>query len=131
LLAVLELRPMYQLIRAICEDETDTTEVSLILANRSEEDILLRKELEAFAKNYPKNFNLWYMLDKPPQNWAYGKGFITQAVMTAKLPAPSPDTKVMLCGPPGMVKAAQTALVSMGFQAPGSITKMTDQMFLF
>ncbi|KGO37481.1 Cytochrome b5 [Penicillium expansum] len=125
------ITPMYQLIRAICEDETDTTEVSLILANRSEEDILLRKELEAFANNYPKNFKFWYMLDKPPQNWAYGKGFITRDVMTAKLPAPSPDTKVMLCGPPGMVKAAQTALVSMGFQAPGAITKMTDQMFLF
>lgn len=123
--------PMYQLIRAICEDENDTTEVSLILANRTEDDILLRKELEAFAKNYPKNFKLWYMLDQPPQKWAYGKGFVTQAVMASKLPAPSPDTKVMLCGPPGMVKAAQTALVSMGFQAPGSIAKMTDQIFLF
>lgn len=125
------ITPMYQLIRAICEDENDTTEISLILANRTEGDILLRKELEAFAKNYPKNFKLWYMLDKPPQNWAYGKGFVTQAVMSAKFSAPAPDTKIMLCGPPGMVKAAQTALVSMGFQAPGSITKMTDQIFLF
>lgn len=125
------ITPMYQLIRAICEDENDTTEVSLILANRTEEDILLRKELETFARKYPRNFKLWYMLDQPPQKWAYGKGFVTQAVMTAKLPAPSPDTKIMLCGPPGMVKAAQTALVSMGFQAPGSIAKMTDQIFLF
>ncbi|KAJ6096931.1 hypothetical protein N7486_007677 [Penicillium sp. IBT 16267x] len=123
--------PMYQLIRAICEDENDTTEVSLILANRTEEDILLRRELEAFAKHYPKNFKLWYMLDQPPQKWAYGKGFVTQAVMAAQLPAPSPDTKIMLCGPPGMVKAAQNALVSMGFAAPGSIAKMTDQIFLF
>lgn len=125
------ITPMYQLIRAICEDENDTTEVSLILANSTEEDILLRKELEAFAKNYPKNFKVWYMLDKPPQEWAYGKGFVTQAVMAAKLPAPSPDTKVMLCGPPGMVKASQNALVNLGFQAPGAITKMTDQIFLF
>ncbi|KAJ5168036.1 uncharacterized protein N7482_003630 [Penicillium canariense] len=125
------ITPMYQLIRAICEDEFDTTEVSLILANRTEEDILLRKELEAFARKYPKNFKLWYMLDQPPQKWAYGKGFVTQAVMAAKLPAPSPDTKVMLCGPPGMIKAAQGALVNMGFQAPGSISKMTDQIFLF
>lgn len=125
------ITPMYQLIRAICEDENDTTEISLILANRTEEDILLRKELEAFAKNYPKNFKLWYMLDQPPQKWAYGKGFVTQAVLAAKLWEPSPDTKVMLCGPPGMVKAAQTALVSLGFQAPGSVAKMTDQIFLF
>ncbi|KAJ5151486.1 uncharacterized protein N7482_010738 [Penicillium canariense] len=125
------ITPMYQLIRAICEDENDTTEISLILGNRSEEDILLRKELEAFARKYPKNFKLWYMLDKPPQKWAHGKGHVTQAVMAAKLPAPSPDTKIMLCGPPGMIKAAQAALVSMGFQAPGSIAKMTDQIFLF
>ncbi|KAJ5632841.1 hypothetical protein N7490_009180 [Penicillium lividum] len=125
------ITPMYQLIRAICEDENDTTEVSLILANRTEEDILLRKELEDFARKYPKNFKLWYMLDQPPQKWAYGKGFVTKAVMSDKLPAPSPDTKIMLCGPPGMVKAAQTALVSMGFQAPGSVAKMTDQIFLF
>ncbi|CAG8025608.1 unnamed protein product [Penicillium nalgiovense] len=125
------ITPMYQVIRAICEDENDTTEVSLILANRTEEDILLRKELEAFARNYPKNFKLWYMLDQPPQKWAYGKGFVTQAVMASKLPAPSPDTKVMLCGPPGMVKAAQTALVATGFQVPGSTAKMTDQIFLF
>jgi len=125
------ITPMYQIIRAICEDENDTTEISLILANRTEEDILLRKEIEAFARKYPKNFKFWYMLDKPPQDWAYGKGFVTQAVMAAKLPAPSPDTKVMLCGPPGMVKAAQTGLVSLGFRAPGSIAKMTDQIFLF
>ncbi|KAJ5772228.1 hypothetical protein N7520_002757 [Penicillium odoratum] len=125
------ITPMYQLIRAICEDENDTTEVSLILANRTEEDILLRMELEAFARKYPKNFKLWYMLDHPPQKWAYGKGFVTKAVMADRLPAPSPDTQIMLCGPPGMVKAAQTALISMGFQAPGSVAKMTDQIFLF
>ncbi|KAH0533400.1 hypothetical protein TsFJ059_001974 [Trichoderma semiorbis] len=125
------ITPMYQLIRAICEDDKDTTEVSLILANRTEEDILLRKELEAFATNYPKNFKVWYMLDQPPQKWAYGKGFVTQAVMTSKLPGPSPDTKVMLCGPPGMVNASKKALVAMGFEAPGAVGKMTDQIFCF
>ncbi|KAF3060865.1 NADH-cytochrome b5 reductase 1 [Trichoderma lentiforme] len=125
------ITPMYQLIRAICEDDKDTTEVSLILANRTEEDILLRKELDAFATNYPKNFKVWYMLDQPPQKWAYGKGFVTQAVMTSKLPGPSPDTKVMLCGPPGMVNASKKALVAMGFEAPGAVGKMTDQIFCF
>ncbi|GJC80791.1 cytochrome B5 [Colletotrichum tofieldiae] len=61
------ITPMYQLIRAICEDDRDTTEVSLIYANRSEADILLRDELEAFARRYPKNFKLHYLLDSPPR----------------------------------------------------------------
>ncbi|KAH6611625.1 hypothetical protein Trco_001645 [Trichoderma cornu-damae] len=125
------ITPMYQLIRAICEDDTDTTAVSLIYANRTEEDILLRKELDTFAKNYPQNLKIWYMLDQPPQTWAYGKGFVTQAAMTSHLPGPSSDTKVMLCGPPGMVNASKKALVALGFEMPGAVSKMTDQIFCF
>lgn len=125
------ITPMYQLIRAICEDEYDTTEVSLILANRSEDDILLRKELETFARRYPKNFKLWYMLDSPPENWVYGSGFVTADVMKEKLPAPGPDTKIMLCGPPGMVNASKKALETLGFKAPGAVAKMSDEVFCF
>lgn len=123
--------PMYQLIRAICEDEYDTTQVSLILANRSEDDILLRRELETFARRYPKNFKLWYMLDSPPENWAYGTGFVTEDVMKEKLPAPGPETKIMLCGPPGMVNASKKALATLGFKAPGAVAKMSDEIFCF
>jgi cytochrome-b5 reductase len=125
------ITPMYQLIRAICESDTDTTEVSLIYANRSEADILLRKELEAFARKYPNNFKLWYMLDRPPQNWAYGTGFVTQKIMAERLPTPSADTRIMLCGPPGMVNASKKALVGLGFEAPGAVAKMSDQVFCF
>ncbi|KAJ5928823.1 hypothetical protein N7466_007779 [Penicillium verhagenii] len=125
------ITPMYQLIRAICEDDTDTTEINLIYANRGEEDILLREELETFAVNFPQNFKIWYMLDSPPQKWAYGKGYVTAAVMRERLPAPSPDTKLMLCGPPGMVNASKQALVGLGFQAPGAVSKMDDQIFCF
>lgn len=125
------ITPMYQLIRAICEDETDTTEISLVYANRTEEDILLREELERFARRYPKNLKIWYMLDQPPEKWKYGKGYVTSQVMTERLPAPSVDTKIMLCGPPGMINASKKALCSLGFQAPGSVSNMTDQIFCF
>ena len=125
------ITPMYQLIRAICEDEKDTTEISLIYANRTEEDILLRKELEKFARAYPKNLKLWYMLDQPSQGWKYGKGYVTPQVMKERLPAPSPDTKIMLCGPPGMINASKKALSILGFEAPGPVPKMTDQIFCF
>ena len=125
------ITPMYQLIRAICEHETDTTEISLIYANRTEEDILLRNELEAFARKYPKNFKLWYMLDTPPADWAYGSGYVTPAVMAERLPGPSDDTAVMLCGPPGMVVASKKALVAAGFREPGAVSKPTDQIFCF
>jgi cytochrome-b5 reductase len=87
--------------------------------------------LEAFARGYPKNFKLWYMLDHPSDDWAYGKGYVTPDVMAARLPGPAPDTKIMLCGPPGMVNASKKALAAAGFEAPGSVGKMTDQIFCF
>lgn len=125
------ITPMYQLIRAICEDERDTTEISLIFANRSEDDILLRDELETFARRYPKNLKLWFMLDDAPSAWAYGKGFVTSDVMKEKLPSPGPDTKFMLCGPPGMINASKKALASLGAKAPGAVAKVTDEIFCF
>lgn len=129
------ITPMYQLIRAICEDDTDLTEVSLIYANRSEEDILLRKELDRFARLYPKNFRVWYMLDTPPaEGWTGGQGFVTKELMKERLPGPSAEegeVKVLLCGPPGMVNASKKGLVELGFEAPGAVSKMTDQIFCF
>lgn len=123
--------PMFQVIRAICEDDHDTTQVSLIYANRSEQDILLRKELDTFARRYPKNFKVYYILDHPPENWSYGSGYVTKELMSEKLPAPNLNTKMMLCGPPGMVNAAKKSLVDLGFEQPGASAKMSDQIFLF
>lgn len=126
------ITPMFQLIRAICEDDRDTTEVSLIYANRTEDDILLREQLEAFARRYPKNLKVYYLLDQPPANWGYGKGYVTKELMAEKFPDPKEEgSKVMLCGPPGMTNAAKKALVDLGFEKPGAASKMTDQIFLF
>lgn len=125
------ITPMFQVIRAICEDDRDTTEVSLIYANRTEQDILLRQELDTFARRYPKNFKVYYLLDQPPEDWKFGTGYVTSDLMKDKLPGPTINTKMMLCGPPGMVNAARSSLVTLGFEQPGASSKITDQIFLF
>jgi cytochrome-b5 reductase len=125
------ITPMFQVIRAICEHDRDLTEVSLIYANRTEQDILLREELDNFARRYPKNFKVYYMLDQPPKNWKFGSGYVTPELMKEKLPAPSLESKVFLCGPPGMVNASKKSLVSLGFEQPGASAKVSDQIFAF
>ncbi|KAK8096596.1 nitrate reductase [Apiospora kogelbergensis] len=127
------ITPMYQLIRAICENERDLTEVSLVYANRSEADMLLRAELEAFARRYPKNLKLHYLVDEAPAHgkWAHGVGRVNKDVMAKHLPAPAADTKIMLCGPPGMVKGASATLVELGFEKAAATSKMSDQVFVF
>lgn len=119
---------IYQLIRAICENDTDTTEVSLIYANRSESDILLREQLEIFARQYPKNFKLW-STRLGAGGWTYGTGYVDRAVLTAQIPAPSFDTKMMLCGPPGMASATKKNLIAMDFERLGVVPKTRGQIF--
>ncbi|EFX06380.1 FAD/NAD(P)-binding oxidoreductase [Grosmannia clavigera kw1407] len=125
------IAPMYQLVRAICEDTSDKTKVSLIYANNSESDILLFEELEGFVKQCPGKFDVHYVLTKPPVDWKGSKGYVTASMISKHLPAPAADTKILLCGPPMMVNAMKAHLAEIGFEKPSVISKATDQVFLF
>ena len=125
------ITPMYQLIRAICSDDNDSTSVSLLYANNTEEDILLREEIDAFAAKCPQKFKVHYVLAKPPPNWKGGAGFVTQEMIKKHAPSVSQDTKALLCGPPPMINAMKKNLGALGFQLPGVLAKVTDQIFLF
>lgn len=94
----------YQIIRAICRNPADRTVVNLIFANVNEEDILLKKELDELAAKHD-NFNVYYVLNNPPAGWTGGVGFVTADMIKEHCPAPSKDMKLLLCGPPPMVKA--------------------------
>lgn len=125
------ITPMFQIIRAICEDTRDTTEVSLVYANQTEDSIILRQELDSFARRYPKNFKVHYMLDKPPAEWAFGRGFVTKDLIADQLPSPATDVKIMVCGPPVMIDSVKRSLVDLGFEKPNAMSKMTDQVFVY
>ena len=111
------ITPMLQIIEAVCADPNDSTQLSLIFANQTEGDILLRSRLDELARKHP-NFRVWYTLDRPPASgWAYSTGFITPDMVAKHLPAPGPDTLVLLCGPPPMLEfACKPALAQLGFE---------------
>lgn len=100
------ITPMYQLARAIFSNPEDKTKVTIVFANVTEEDILLKKELEDLENTYPQRFRAFYVLDKPPKGWAGGKGFVSKELLKTVLPEPKEkNIKVFVCGPPGMYKA--------------------------
>jgi cytochrome-b5 reductase len=72
------ITPMLQIIRAILRGRKsgDKTEINLIFANVNEDDILLREDLDQLARE-DKNFNLYYVLNNPPEGWTGGVGFVT------------------------------------------------------
>jgi NAD(P)H-flavin reductase len=52
------ITPMFQVAQGILRDPRDVTKVFLIYANVTEEDILLRKELEGWARDHPAHFKV-------------------------------------------------------------------------
>eukprot|EP00301_Raphidiophrys_heterophryoidea_P019712 c4589_g1_i1.p1 GENE.c4589_g1_i1~~c4589_g1_i1.p1 ORF type:complete len:303 (+),score=65.95 c4589_g1_i1:46-909(+) len=107
------ITPMLQVIRAILRDTNDTTSIRLIFGNVTEEDILLREELGSLSKD--KRFSVFLTLDKPPQGWTQGSGFVTEAMMRERLFEPSPNTLCLFCGPPPMVNGGKATMEKMGY----------------
>jgi len=100
------ITPMLQLIRQVFRDKNDRTCLSLLFANQTEDDILLREELEEVQKEYPERFKLWYTVDRPNEGWAYSSGFISSDMIKDHLFPPSDDDLVVMCGPPPMINFA-------------------------
>jgi cytochrome-b5 reductase len=110
------ITPMLQVIRAILKDPLDKTTVTLLFGNQTEHDILLREELERCAKD--PRVKLWYTLDRPANNWTYSSGFVNEDMLREHFVPFTPDTQVLMCGPPPMLKfACIPNLEKLGFDA--------------
>ncbi|XP_062990329.1 NADH-cytochrome b5 reductase 3-like [Elgaria multicarinata webbii] len=100
------ITPMLQLIRAMMKDKDDTTVCHLLFANQTENDILLRPELEELQVQHSARFKLWYTLDRAPENWDYSQGFVNEDMLRDHMPPPQDDTLILMCGPPPMIQYA-------------------------
>jgi len=113
------ITPMLQIIAAVLkEPKASAPTLSLIFANQTEADILVRAELEALAAANPDRFRLHYTLDRPPTDgsWKGSTGFIDQPMISERLPAPGADTLMLMCGPPPMIKfACKANLDALGY----------------
>lgn len=97
------ITPMLQVVREILDNKSDHTDVSLIFANVTEQDIILRDELDALSHLYP-NFKVYYTLDKPPgDGWTGGSGYVSKEMIENEIGNKDEDILVMVCGPKGFM----------------------------
>lgn len=101
------ITPMLQLVREILVRANEThLKMALLFANQSENDILLREELDELATKYSDNFKVWYTVDTASDSWSYSKGFVNVDMIRDHLYPPSKKTVVLMCGPPPMINYA-------------------------
>merc|ERR1711977_546247 len=126
------ITPMLQIIRAVIRGRPtgDVTKIDLIFANVNQEDILLKEDLDHLASK-DENFNVYYVLNNPPEKWDGGVGFVTPEMMTKWLPKPASDVKLLLCGPPPMISAMKKNAEGLGFAKARPVAKLEDQVFAF
>ena len=81
-------------------DPKNKTKFTLLFANVTEKDILMREQLDGLAKAHPDSFKVVYILDKADSNWTGATGYINSQLI--KQHAPSADlkekAKVFVCG---------------------------------
>lgn len=120
------ITPMYQVIQSVLRDRAeDRTEMHLVYANRTEEDILLREELDGWAREYPEQFKVWYVVEKAKkeEEWKYSVGFVTESVLWEHVHGGgSEETLALACGPPPMIQfAVQPNLAKMNYDVKNSL----------
>jgi cytochrome-b5 reductase len=112
------ITPMFQVLRNILDNPEDKTRVNLIYANKTESDILMKKELDALANQHPNHFTTTYVVnDTKSTDKSLEKGYVTKDILGKVLPAKleNEDVKVLVCGPPAMLDAIAGAKGGMGW----------------
>jgi cytochrome-b5 reductase len=104
------ITPMLQVVHAAMKDPADRTQFRLLYANKTADDILLRKELDELAAARPDRFKVWYTIDGPPTNgsWKFSTGHVCEEMLKAHMPPASSEggVQILMCGPPPMIKFA-------------------------
>ena len=95
-----------------CTDMCLDTKVTLLYGNRTEEDIVFRKELEALQEQN-KNLKIVFTLNEADSGWKGATGFITADMVKKEIPDYR-DTVFYTCGPPAMVEIMGKLIEQLG-----------------
>lgn len=101
------ITPMLQIAKEVLKDPDDKTQLTLVFANQTPADILMREDLDQLAASSKGQLKVFYVVDRNDSNDPNIKhvGYITSDLLKSVLPSPSDDTLVYVCGPPPMISA--------------------------
>lgn len=130
---------MIQIISSLLKDKADKTKINLIFANVTPEDIILKNELDSYAKAHPDRFKVTYVIDKAVDGWKGPTGYVNAELIKKYIPdVATGNTKVFICGPPrksyslcsvffvchAMLFACSRSIINHGIACPMMIVMM-------
>ncbi|CUM66784.1 uncharacterized protein PRCAT00004466001 [Priceomyces carsonii] len=124
------ITPLLQVITQIITTSEDNTKITLLFANETLNDILLKGEIDEIARSYP-DFNVHYTLTYPPENWEGNTGYVSKEMIEKYMPKPDPKNRLFICGPPLMKKSLIEIASSLGWDKAVMKSEPEDQVFCF
>jgi ferredoxin-NADP reductase len=88
------------------------TKITLLYGNRTENDIVFRKELETMQQQN-KNLKVVFTLNEASSEWKGATGLITAEMIKKEIPD-FKETVFYTCGPPAMVEIMEKLIEQLG-----------------
>jgi cytochrome-b5 reductase len=111
------ITPIYQLIRTVLRNPADKTKLTLVYANNTERDILLKSEFDDLERKYPDQFKAVYAVSNPSGEGDFHTGYINKQILERVMAdtKEGDKVKVLVSGPPPMTNAIAGAKGSFGW----------------
>lgn len=105
------ITPIMSILRTLA-DRNDLRPLQLVYGNSCWDRVLFREEIQVLKTRL--NLNVVYVLQDPPENWTGPTGILSEPILKQALLPARRDFIYFVCGPPGMIRSAQTTLRRMG-----------------
>ncbi|CAN8067576.1 unnamed protein product [Agarophyton chilense] len=109
------ITPAFQVMHEVYQNKEDDTDIFLLYANRTHYDVLLQADLDLMEEKR-ENIHVWYTLERAPDCWIYSQGLVTEQMIRERIPAPTDESVILLCGPPEMITSCTSSLRSIGYK---------------
>ena len=113
------ITPLMSIIKSVLQVESNS-KLTLIYANRDENNIIFHKELQDLTASNPSRLKVIYSIDQASPTWSGMTGLPTRQVLLGILNdivgSDSLPKTYWLCGPQGMMAESEAALSFLGVQ---------------
>jgi NAD(P)H-flavin reductase len=118
------LAPLRSVINYVRDNRENYGDVDIIYGSRSMDDLVYLDEIKSEWMNTP-GFNVHLTIDREQEGWDGHVGFVPSFVTEVN---PDIKKKILVCGPPIMIKFTLDALAKLGFQKSQVYTTMELRM---
>jgi len=118
------LAPLHSVINYVLDNRENYGHVDIVYGSRSADDLLDLKEIQE-RWMHEKDVNVYLTIDRPQEGWNGNVAFVPTYVKELGF---DPNCKVLVCGPPIMIKFVLGALSELGFAKTQVYTTMELKM---